>query len=433
MSDNVVELSPHEKIAAAHRLLVGIYPNFGIFFGLIQFNEMKDITLRLSTKIGSCAYIEYNPAFINAISDRTLAALLQIELLRLILHHPTTRLMAPYQTCYLASNIICTDTAILNLNYANINEYFPKIDIISQIDPEFNPKTDLYMERVFDILEHARESEQKSEDSDETDIMKIIARLKDHKVNNDFNTFEDQDDALKKHFSTEMMIKSTEKWGANDILDGRVQKDTWLVKDNPKGWGLNSGDIIEMISIANENKHDVSGIISQFKRSCFSNNFNYSKMMMPKHYGELAEQFLGIIPGHRITYQARILFACDSSGSMNMDDIQEGFSFLKTCMFNAECYYCTWDCTCTVPQICTNVPEFKITGGGGTDPQCIITMLQENGLSQFFDGIIVFTDCGFEWHEPEINTNIMIVQSRYHATPPDWCKWCVNIVELRNQ
>jgi len=141
-----------EKFASSQKIISSIFPSLISFYAMCEKYEKKDITIRLNTRISRCPILEYNPAFINIISENVLAALISVELFRLILHHPTTRLLLPAEICYQASNIICTRVEILNWNIAqHIQDYFPDVHEIEK-EPGFNVAEDMFLERVFNIL-----------------------------------------------------------------------------------------------------------------------------------------------------------------------------------------------------------------------------------------------------------------------------------------
>lgn len=153
-----------EKFAIAQKVISSIFPSLISFYAMCEKTEKKEITLRLNTRTSHCPILEYNPEFVKVISDNVLAALVSVELFRLILHHPTTRLLLPAEICYEASNIICTRSEILNWNIAQyIQEYFPTVSDIEK-EPGFKVAEDMFLERVFNILMNKVEQNSKQPD-----------------------------------------------------------------------------------------------------------------------------------------------------------------------------------------------------------------------------------------------------------------------------
>lgn len=154
-----------EKFATAQKVISSIFPSLISFYAMCEKTEKKEITLRLNTRTSRCPILEYNPEFVKVISDNVLAALVSVELFRLILHHPTTRLLLPAEICYEASNIICTRSEILNWNIAQyIQEYFPTVADIEK-EPGFKVAEDMFLEKVFNILMNKVEQNSKQSDN----------------------------------------------------------------------------------------------------------------------------------------------------------------------------------------------------------------------------------------------------------------------------
>jgi hypothetical protein len=72
-------------------------------------------------------------------------------------------------------------------------------------------------------------------------------------------------------------------------------------------------------------------------------------------------------------------------------------------------------------------PKYEVKGRGGTNPQCIIDKLKKEKLR--FDGIVVISDCVFDWYEPPKREKVCIV-STSHMQGPKWCKWFFKLEDL---
>ena len=239
------ELSVGEKFAKAQRLVAALYPSLTSFYLMCNIHEVPDVTFRLNTRVGLSPTLEYSKKFIDSLTSNTLCVLLTIELFRLILHHPTSRLLYPVHICYRSSTIICTDPDILTLPMdMAVKDKFPSFDEVKKINPELNYKTDFYLEKIFAVL-NSKEQEDGDEkletpggdsgtpiamggnsggsSSSDGDGANEPDGDSDGEGGNQPSPEEIEREALKKHFSPENTIKSVEQWGENEMLDTKVR------------------------------------------------------------------------------------------------------------------------------------------------------------------------------------------------------------------
>ena len=427
------DLTISEKFAAAQRLVSAIYPSLTSFYIMCNKRIVPGITFRLNTRTGSSIILEYSMDFIDSISVNTLAILLSIEMFRLILHHPTSRLLYPVNICYKASNIICTDTDnILTLPIdPETKRMFPSSKELQQIDKTFDLTKDFYLERVFAVLNNAeKDSEEKKGDSAGNSSDASGEGTGDsgdtgNSSEKELSGADREREAIKRHFSQQNMEKSIENWGENEMLDTKIRNKVLKEMQNP-GWGRMPGDMKERIRKLNEVVYDPRAIFAKFTRSVFSTVETFTRMKPPRRAGQ---NYIGIIAGKRHEQQAKVLIAFDSSGSMSDEDLEKGLGFMENCLRHAEVHYCWWDCNCTdFTKVRMPKPDYEVTGRGGTNPQCIIEKLKETKAK--FDGIVVFTDCEFEWDRPNTKYDICIVRTDRSAEPPDWVKWSFKLKDL---
>lgn len=421
MQDDI--LSPREKFAAAQQIMSAVCPSLTSFYLMCNKREVSDITFRLNTRTGISPVIEYSNSFVDTISSKTLCILISIEMYRLILHHPTTRLLYPVETCYNASNIICTDESnIKNLPVSQeIKDMFPSISNIKKLDPEFNPKTDFFLEKIFNLLNRDKP------DDKQPDIKMPDSRSGDTPSESDQDSQENKElESLRKHFAPSNVKKLIEKWGDNDILDTKIRNQVLREMENSTNWRKIPGELARHIKSANELRYDPRAIFAKFTRSVFSTVTSFTRMKRPRRAGD---DYIGIIPGKRYEYKAKVLIALDSSGSMNDDDLMKGLSFVESGLRHAEIYYCWWDCLCTEPEkVRKPKVEYAGEGGGGTNPQCVIEKLENFKVK--FDGIVFFTDCIFKWEEPSPKYKICIVRTDNSHEPPNWVKYSFKLKDL---
>lgn len=429
------DLPVGEKFAAAQKIISALYPSLTSFYLMCNLREVNDkhITLRLNTKTGLSATLEYSARFINSLSSQTLSILLSIELFRLVLHHPTTRLLYPTNICYKASNIICTDdSTIMTLPVKlDIKEKFPVFDIIKKLDTNFDSKTDMYLENVFNILyKNLQDKEQKETVNQQLNNQGSNSggdcREPGPGGSSEKTPEENELNSINEHFSADNMSRSTEEWGENDMLDTKIRNQVLREMENYSSWGRMPGHMKDRIKKCNELIYDPREIFTNFTRSVFSTHQTFTRMKPPRRLGS---RYIGIIPGKRHEQRAKVLIAFDSSGSMNERDLEKGLGFMESCLKHAEIYYCWWDCLCTdFTKIKTPKPDYDLAGRGGTDPDCVIQKLQQEEIE--FDGLVFFTDCIFSWNQPDIRPDICIIRTDNAVEPPEWVNWTFKLKDL---
>ena len=168
-AEDVYALSADKKFELCCRRISLDYPSFLQFYAMMQRKPIKNdkVTIRLNTKSDTVPILEYTEEFVQAIHPITLTVLTCVEILRLLLHHVTSRKMAPYDVCWNSSNIVCspmTVTKMLNelnsvgnrkkgQNAVRLNDLFPSIDDFAQIiPPGFDAQKDMYLEKIFNIF-----------------------------------------------------------------------------------------------------------------------------------------------------------------------------------------------------------------------------------------------------------------------------------------
>lgn len=404
-----------EKFALAQRIIVGYYPLLSSFYSMCNIKESSEhITIRLNTKISAIPTLEYNINFLNIISEKTLATLISIELFRLLLHHQTTRLIHPINICYKASNIICTDKRIMRfcIEDARIKACFPTINTVLEINKNFDVNNDFTLEKIFTTLV---ETDGKNDKDSKNNITNS---------NVDFPTGTTEADALQKHFSDAYIDKNTEAWGENELINRKITRQIQKETSKKDSWGDLPANIAELIKVANTINYDPRAILNKFVVSIFSEYVEFTRMKPSRRFGQ---DLIGIIPGQRHKLKSKVLIALDTSGSMPDDILMEGINLMQSTLKYAEVYFCCWDCICSeITKECTIKKEYNLIGRGGTNPQCIIDKVRAEKL--LFNGIIIISDCIFNWNNPGGKEKICIVSTK--KEPPDWCKWTFKLEDL---
>lgn len=214
--------------------------------------------------------------------------------------------------------------------------------------------------------------------------------------------------------------QNTEEWGANNIVDEMI-RDVIENKCKVTGWGKLSGDAVEEIMLKNKRKVNITPIIAGFGASVRCRKRVSTRLRVNKRYEYL--------PGYRTDRKTKMLFAIDSSGSMSESDIRKGCEILHNFYKKTEIDLAFWDAQMVKPQKLTkNFQKVTAPGRGGTDPHCIGEWLKAHNAH--YDGIVIFTDCYWEWTENNLGQHIFVISSEKEYTVPNFVKHHASIQQL---
>jgi predicted metal-dependent peptidase len=137
------------------------------------------------------------------------------------------------------------------------------------------------------------------------------------------------------------------------------------------------------------------------------------------------------VPGKKHKYRSRILVAIDCSGSMDDKDVERGCAIVNKFVKHADVSYCFWDGVCgPFTEQKQKKNEFKLIGRGCTNPECVLEAIKERKAK--FDGIIYFTDMGFDFPRPDHMANkiFMISTPGTESYIPEWVKYHLTTEQL---
>lgn len=439
-------LTADEKFCKMQQLIFTIYPSLSSFYCMCQKRVVpkeSGVTMRLNVREGSVCYLEYTEEFLSTLSVESLTVLVSIELFRLLLHHPTTRLQSNHSLTMQASNYVCCDKKILNaIIPQRLVSVWPKVADLIKMDAKFDEKEDKYLERIYAILERNQDNNgggegegEESEGQGEGDGQgggsssgKSKNKSKSKSSGNgdgdqDKSDEEKETDSLKNHFSPKQSEKNTEGWGENEMVDAQVSSE--VNKRQLSSWSDVGDGMAKQIISANETHFDPRSVLRRFTTSVFSDVITFTRMRPNRRLPGMT----GIIPGKRHAMKARVLFAIDCSGSMAEDEITRACDVVNSSLKHAEAWYCFWDCACSdFTQKKSKTSDFDGLGGGGTNPDCVIRKLEAEKAR--FDGIVFITDCYFDWKEPDCKSKIFILHTKDAGNPPDWCKFHLGMDDI---
>ena len=151
-----------EKFSNALAIITSVTPQYVYFYDLFSRKTTtdKEVTIRTNMLDDYHAMLEYNEEYVNDISAQTLAALICVELNRLLLRHSTKRRMPNPKLHYKASNIVTADPSIcdileydadtVKLKNELPNDKNPKIRM--ELPDNYNHDTDCSLEVLYEML-----------------------------------------------------------------------------------------------------------------------------------------------------------------------------------------------------------------------------------------------------------------------------------------
>lgn len=396
-------LTTSEKFAEALSIINCIAPQYCYFYDLFNRKAIEDEQVKIRTNMKDDVHpiLEYNENFVNSIKPQTLAVFICIETNRLLLRHLTKRRLPNAEINYLASNIVCCDESVCALleydfDTIKLKQELPNDSnqkIRAMLPKNYNHSTDCVLEILYEMLldNNSKGTKQKFDDNAQTEL-----------------------ELIQQYFNPENANVQIEKWGENSLADVEIAKR--VNEATVSDWGNMPGDLREKIKAANANVVDPRKVLSKFIATAYSNKFTNTRMKMNRRM----PQMIGKIPGKRHEQDFKIGIFADASGSMGQAELelclQTINQFVRT---GAQVEYAWWDCKCEIPtQILKPASKATCIGGGGTNPNCIIEMMHKNKLK--YDGIIVLTDCYFNWQKPKEYKNIFIIRTPNATDAPDW-------------
>ena len=348
-------------------------------------------TLGINTQ-GTRVKLEYNPDWIDKITFEQFEMVVMRELLKVLLKHPTNRLLQPAEICNLASNITINEVG----NNTEIDRLIRDVNFNAEAwNLEPKQYLDEYFRKLYDEDENGT--------SDKVNQM-FGAPGEDGEVQHD--------DPMKEHFDPRGDVAS--KWGQNELFDEKIRGIIDEATESSKMWGKHSGAMKAEIIAAFEPKVSPRDIIRRFKKTVTSFLRYASRMKLNRRYG--LKQ-----PGYRRSMKCKLLFAVDISVSMSDKTLQDAFSIVKSTIPHADISYVTFDTE--IKDVTTSLKkaknEFKITGRGGTDTQCVIDYINNEGKD--YSGTIVISDMYWaECERPRNNHPILWICTESQEPPVSW-------------
>jgi predicted metal-dependent peptidase len=334
--------------------------------------------------------IEYNPAFVDALSADEFEAILKAELLRIILKHPYTRRLPHTEIVYLASNITIKEYTDTPLNFPSAETFFRT--------KEANKKHfEWYYHK---IIEQAQQNSNNSKDfknsksdgkqgsgkGNKSDNSGENTEGGQNEPNQDNQEEQDgQDNSLENYTQPQSGNENTALWDANDWMANTInEKIETAIQNN--SWGTIKGNLQELIKASLRPKLDYRRVLRAFRQRVLSSKRTLTRMKPSRRY---EFQYMG----SRRDFTTKMLFAFDVSGSISSEDLQNALGILNQFFkYGIESIDVVLFDTVIQGKPLT-VKRAKnalaVVGRGGTDFSPVMRYINEH---RDYDGLVIFTD-----------------------------------------
>ena len=304
-------------------------------------------TIGLNT-LSSIPILEYNKEWLSKCSYEQFEFIVITELFKLLLKHPTNRLLDPKEVSSLASNITVCELTTPDI----IKEEFSA--------ENFGYDSNLNFETYWRLIKDDSDSTNKSE-SITQNSSEVIQEYLDPTNN------------------------SNDGWGENELIEETLNNVINEVKSNSKAWGKITGKLYDEINASYTIEIDPMLVLRRFKASINSLDTVPSRMKYNRRYGLS-------MPGRRRKKKSNVLVALDVSGSMTNDMIADGVGLINSLLNKANISFLTFDTKITSELLSTTkgINTIEAKGRGGTDISCIINYITES--RNRYDGLIIYSD-----------------------------------------
>ncbi|MDY6804398.1 MAG: VWA-like domain-containing protein [Cyanobacteriota bacterium] len=361
--------------------------------------------------------IEYNPEFIEQLSDRHLEATLRFEALRILLKHPYSRRQAHSAISYAASNLTLQEYLQTELPFPRARDVFGD----RSYDKQF---FEFYYHQLLD-----RQSPTGPTPSPASETPNVGLRaggLETRAGGLETGEVAPMSPAAESELSESMAattlvkgdgppvllsvytdpslsgVENTNQWDRDELLSDRLDDLVKMAQAN-ESWGSIGGKLREQILANLHPKLDYRAVLRKFRTSILSQQRRLTRMKPNRRYGF---DYMG----SRREFTTRLLFAIDVSGSMGTEELRQGFSVVNRFFnYGVEAI----DVIQFDAEITTDAMTFRrarrevqLTGRGGTNFDPVLAYLEEH---RDYDGLIIYTDGYAPCPEPPQNRRTRIL------------------------
>lgn len=314
--------------------------------------------------------LEYNPAFVNEMSDHALEEALRTEAVRLLLKHPYER--KPDGCCQQAiavgSDIVVGD----NYQYGSYRIAKP-----SDYGLESGQPYEWYSRKIQEMLPPG------GGDGDG-----------DNNGGESMGTAGGNDDGAseKLRASAARNTATSELWDEDELAVAMING----IIEGCQDWGSLAGNFVEKLKASTRAKINWRNVFSGFRASILSSRRTLTRMRPNRRY-EFDQM------GSKREYNTRLLVAIDVSGSISSESLSYFYGVVNSAFrYGFEAVdVIQFDCGVRVVQSLKKVMrDVAVLGRGGTSFDEPILYAHENG----YDGLLILTD-GYA-PEPAIPDNM---------------------------
>ena len=312
--------------------------------------------------------VEYNPDFIDALSDKQLSEVLEFEVIRIVLKHPYSREKENRKISYFASNITLKE-------YLKNSLPFPKAKEVSK-----SFKRKMYFEYYYNLM--IKKGKSKKVES----VLQEIKNEEKKELKDEKNSDYENEESVQRLFEyLNNWEENTFSWEKDDYWEYIINDKIEYIYQN-KLWGNLPADFEVMILASLKPKINYRAILKMFKASVVSSSKVLTRMKPSRRYGFA-------YMGKKYEFTSKLLIAVDVSLSMRYDDLMKGFSLINA-LFKygiKSIDVIQFDVRISVEkqEFKKAVKNIKIKGRGGTDFQVVFDYVYKN---RGYDGLIIFTD-----------------------------------------
>ncbi|MBF0102546.1 MAG: hypothetical protein HQK77_16725 [Desulfobacterales bacterium] len=357
--------------------------------------------------------VEYNPSFIESLSDKELYTVLTFEAMRILLKHPYSRRREIPQLSYEASSITIQEYLRTSLNFPIAYQVFNT--------HEFDQK---YFEfYYFKLLELAEKNAILSDNTDESITSAASTKTQlggssqstthtptDTDTGPETNA---SDDAVSGEHDQQRPLtnyttadksgrENTEYWDDDKFTTEIINEKINMAMESDR-WGNIPSYVQEKIIGTLKPKLNYRQILKSFRGTILSVNRVLTRMKPSRRYGFLCM-------GSRRDFCTKLLFAVDVSGSISNIDLRKAFSVINQLFkYGIEIV--------DVIQFDTEIKgepislkkarhKVKVMGRGGTSFQPVMDYIDHH---KSYDGLIIYTDGYADIPKPPVNKRTRVI------------------------
>ncbi len=253
------------------------------------------------------------------------------------------------------------------------------------------------------------------QNADKIDVNELMKRLLDEHLDGEGDADGEGDDGDKPGNGRPRLSKDEQKQIRDEI------KEAVLAAANASGAGNIPGGVKRLIKDLTEPVMNWRELLNQQIESTIKSDFTWQR---PSRRGWHMDAVMpGMLPGNQID----VVIGIDASGSITDNDLKIFLSEIKGIMETYDEYrihVLGWDTEVHNAEVFTsdnigNIEEFAPGGGGGTDPHCVWSWLEENDIQP--KKLIMFTDfCFFGWSPEQVEQycdTVWIIKGNKEARP----------------